>query len=110
MTGSASHKANGTITSLGLAGNKIGDVGAVALAGAIKATFGMCFSMFARHVLLAFQGAVSRLHTSLNFGTDEVNLDLDRSGRLVVCASRSGENAHPSVFHGRSACYSCLCR
>ena len=109
MTGSAYHKANGTITSLGLNENTIGDVGAVALADALKATFAICFSTCARHVLLAFQGAVSRLQTSLNFGTHEVNLDLERSGRLVLCASRSGENAHPSVLHGRSARYSCLC-
>ena len=112
MTGSTSHKANGTITSLELQQNKIGDVGAVALADALKATFAMCFSMCARHVLLAILGAVSLLQTSLNFGTHEVKLDRERSGRLVVCASRSvrcevrsGENAHSSVFHGRCACH-----
>ena len=109
MTCSAYHKANGTITELYLNENTIGDVGAVALADALKATFAMCFSMSARRVPLAIVGAVSRLQPFLNFGTHEVNLDLERSGRLVLCASRSGENAHPSVLHGRSARYSCLC-
>ena len=43
MTGSGYHKANGTITTLVLDKNTIGDVGAVALADALKATFAMCF-------------------------------------------------------------------
>ena len=62
--------------------NKIGVEGAIALAGALKATSAMCFSMCARHVLVAILGAVFPSHKhSLNFGTDEVNLDV---GRIVT--------------------------
>ena len=51
--------------------------------------------------------AVSRVSPSLNFGTDE-NLDVERSGRLVVSSSRSGENTHSRFLHGRSARCSCV--
>ena len=53
VTGPASHKANGAIAELYLYENTIGDVGAIALADALKATFAICFSMCEKHVLLA---------------------------------------------------------
>ena len=79
------------------------------------------FFSFEKHVLVAMLGAVSRLQPSLNFGADE-NLDVERSGRLVVSASRSvrcevrlfctssrsGEDTRPRLPHGSCARCSCV--
>ena len=55
MTGFARHKDNDAITTQDLRLNKIGVEGAIALAGALEAAFGMRFSRCARHVLVPSQ-------------------------------------------------------
>ena len=75
MTGAACHKANGTITTLALDNNKIGVEGAIKLAGALKATFCDVFFQVRTACSSAITGAGSRLQPSVNFGTEEVNLD-----------------------------------
>ena len=123
LTGPAFHKANGALTELWLHWNNIGDNGAIALADALKATFAMCFSSGASSMFScpSLTQCPDDNHP-LSLGTNEVNFDVrvldvllcgsrsvQREVRLFLTSSRFRKHAHPSVLHGRSPRYSCLC-
>ena len=121
MTRAALHKANGSVTYLSLFQNTVGDVGAIALAGALKATCAMCFpsgakSMFfwpslAQAPEFNHLSTVEQTRTLMWKGVD-VLLCLHRvwCGVRCVCSPlhrARAKKTHARFLHGRSARCSC---